>query len=159
MEERNLGRKFARDIADLNQKGGQYIKTMNTIWAQLDQVEKDIRAQKTADQALLEAVKALRTKAQPLKEAYAMSKPEQGGYRTPYEIALRDGTLPEQLMMIMYTVMESQGAPTQAVINQCHDIEAVLVPLLQKLDALVKTDVPALNKLLNEKNFPHIKLN
>ena len=159
MEERNLGRKFARDIADLNQKGGQYIKTMNEIWAQLDQVEKDIRAQKTADQSLLEAVKALRAKAQPLKEAYAMSKPEQSGYRTPYEIALRDGTLPEQLMMIMYTVMESQGAPTQAVISLYQDIEAVLVPLLQKLDALVKTDVPTLNKLLNEKNFPHIKLN
>ena len=159
LEERNLGRKFARDLADLNQKGDKYLKTMNTIWSQLDQLEKDIRTQKTADQALLDAVKTLRTKAEPLKEAYAMSKPEQSGYRQPYEIALRDGTLPEQLMMLMYTVMESQGAPTQTVVSHFQDIEAALTPLLQKLEAFVKTDLPALNKLLNEKSFPYIKVN
>jgi len=58
----------------------------------------------------------------------------------------------------MSTVTGSQGAPTQTVIDQYKDIEAVLTPLLGKLDALVKTDVPGLNKLLNEKNVPHIKL-
>jgi hypothetical protein len=52
-----------------------------------------------------------------------------------------------------------QGAPTQTVIDQFKDIEALLNPLLQKLEALVKTDVPALNKMLNEKGLAYIKLN
>jgi len=159
LEERKLSQNFAREIAALVQKGNRYMATINSISTQLDQVEKDLRGQKAADTALLEAMNTLKQKVDPLKEAYAPSKEGQTGYRQPYFIALRGGTLPEQLRRVMGTVTGGQGAPTQTVIDQYKDIEAVLTPLLGKLDALVKTDVPALNKLLNEKNFPHIKLN
>jgi len=158
LEERKLSRDYAREIAALVLKGNRYMATINNLSTQLDRVEKDLLAQKAADPALLEALKTLRQNLAPLKEAYAPSKEGQTGYRQPYFISLRGGTLPEQLRRVMSTVTGSQGAPTQTVIDQYKDIEAVLTPLLGKLDALVKTDVPGLNKLLNEKNVPHIKL-
>ena len=159
MEERTLARDFARSVSALNGKGTKYIKTINALWTQLEQINKDLQAQKNADPQLAEAVKALGDKAEVLKEAYAMSKPGQGGYRQPYEIALRDGTLPEILSGTMSTAMNSQGAPTRTYADSFKDVEEILVPLLGKLETLVKTDVQALNKLLNEKGVPHIKLN
>ncbi len=158
LEERKLSRNYAREIAALVQKGNRYMATINRLSAELDQLDKNLRAAKAADAAILESVKNLRLKLEPLKEAYAPSKEGQTGYRQPYVIALRGGTLPEQLRRVMSTVTGSQGAPTQTVIDQYKDIEAVLTPLLGKLDEVVRTDVPGLNKLLNERNVPHIKL-
>ena len=158
LEERKLNQQFTREAAGLVQKGNRYMSTINTLNAQLDQIEKDLQTQK-ADAVLLDAVKALKQKVDPLKEAYAPSKPGQTGYRQPYFIALRGGTLPEQLRRVAGSVSSWQGAPTQTVIAQYKDIEAILNPLLARLDALVKTDVPALNKTLNEKGVVHIKLN
>jgi len=60
---------------------------------------------------------------------------------------------------VMSSASGYQGAPTQTVIDQLKDIETLLNPLLQKLEVLVKTDVPALNKMLNEKGLAYIKLN
>jgi hypothetical protein len=158
LEERKLNQKFSREAAALVQKGNQYMAAINAIVAQLDQIEKDVRAQKV-EPSVLDAVKALKQKALPLQEAFAPSKPGQTQYRQPYFIALRGGTLPEQLRRVMSSASGYQGAPTQTVIDQFKDIEALLNPLLQKLEALVKTDVPALNKMLNEKGLAYIKLN
>lgn len=158
LEERKLNQKYVREISALVPKGMRYIATVNSIVGQLDQLEKDLNSNKIKDAAVLDALKALREKMEGLQDAYAMSKEGQTQYRQPYLIALRGGTLPEQLRSLMGEVMRYPGAPTQTQINQFKDIESILLPLLDKLAAVVKSDVPALNKLLNEKNIPHIKV-
>lgn len=157
IEERQLNRKYAKEISALNSRGMRYISTVAAVAAQLDQLEKDIRTQK-GDAALTDGVKALRQKIEALQNAYGLSKEGQTMYRQPVLIALRGGTLPEQLRSLAGEVPRYPGAPTQTQIDLYKGIEAILLPLLDKLDEVMKTDIPALNKLLREKNFPHLKV-
>jgi hypothetical protein len=79
------------------------------------------------------------------------------GYKRPVIVALRGGTLPEQISRLQYSVMGYQGAPTQTQIDRFENIKQVMQPLLDLAEMLKTKDIPELNALLNELKFPVIK--
>ena len=72
-------------------------------------------------------------------------------------VALRGGTLPEQISRLRYSILSYQGAPTQTQIAQFEDIKQVMQPLLDIAEEIKTKDIPELNILLNELKFPVIK--
>jgi hypothetical protein len=73
-------------------------------------------------------------------------------------VALRGGTLPEQISRLRGSISRYQGAPTQTQIDQYNDIKTKVTPLLEMAAEIQKKDIPELNVLLNEVKFPFIKI-
>jgi hypothetical protein len=79
------------------------------------------------------------------------------GYKRPVLVALRGGTLPEQISRLRYSILSYQGAPTQSQMEQFENIKQVMQPLLDLAEEIKTKDIPELNSLLNELEYPAIK--
>jgi hypothetical protein len=109
------------------------------------------------DERLSEKMKDIRAKVEKIQKAYSRSVEGRTGYKRPVMVALRGGTLPEQISRLQYSVMGYQGAPTRTQIDRFENIKKVMQPLLDLTEMLKTKDIPELNALLNELKFPVIK--
>jgi photosystem II stability/assembly factor-like uncharacterized protein len=157
LEERRLNRKYAFEIGDLARKGDELIQSMNQLEEDLRSLESRIKEADIKDERLSAKLKDIRAKADKIRNSYSRSVEGRTGYKRPVTVALRGGTLPEQIARLRYSIIGYQGAPTQTQIDQFEDIKRAVQPLLGIAQALKTTDIPGLNALLNELNFPVIK--
>ena len=158
LEERRLNQKFVEDIGSLVNQGTSLISSMTTLMEQLKSLERRIKAEKMTHPGLGEMLNDLKSKVGQIQETYSYSVEGATGYRRPVIVALRGGTLPEQISRLRESVSRYQGAPTQTQIDQYNDIKSTVTPLLELADEIQKTDIPKLNLLLNEVKFPFIKI-
>lgn len=158
LEERRQNQKFVEDIGSLVNQGTSLISSMTTLMEQLNSLERRIKADKMTHPGLEEMLKNLKLKVGQIQEAYSYSVEGATGYRRPVVVALRGGTVPEQISRLRGSVSRYQGAPTQTQIEQYNDIKSTVFPLLELADEIQKTDIPKLNLLLNEVKFPFIKI-
>jgi photosystem II stability/assembly factor-like uncharacterized protein len=152
IDDRKAAQKFARDTADLAQKGRALLQALDTVGKQLD----DIAGRVAGSADLAARVKAVKDKVDAIKAVFYLSPPEQSMYRKPLMVAFRGGTAAE-LITGGRRGFGSSGAPTQTAIDQYNDLKAFAEPLFQKMKDITEKDIPELNKLLAEKGVPYIK--
>jgi len=158
LEERKLNQDFVEEIGSIVNKGTALISTMTALSEQLQELEKRIKAEKQTYPGLEKMLIDLKSKVSHIQEAYSYSVAGATGYRRPVVVALRGGTLPEQISRLRGSVSRYQGAPTQTQIEQYNDIKSKVTPLFELAAEIQKTDIPKLNILLNEAKFPFIKI-
>jgi hypothetical protein len=156
-EERVLNQKFVREASEFNQRGSQLIRDMTKLNEQLEEVAGRVRSEKMSDKSLLDKLAAAKAKVEQIQKAYSYSVEGATGYRRPVMVALRGGTLPEQLSRLLGEVSRYQGAPTQTQLERFADIKKAVTPLLDAGTELKEKDVPEINRLLNGLNYPVIK--
>jgi photosystem II stability/assembly factor-like uncharacterized protein len=157
LADRQLNRKFVAEISALNQSGASLIRDMDALDTQLKDVESRLKTAKITDRALSEKLKEMKKKVTDIREAYSYSVEGRTGYRRPVSVALRGGTLPEQLSRLRGSVSRYQGAPTQTQIDHFNNLKGVVEPLLQTAAELRERDIPGINRMLNALDFPVIK--
>jgi hypothetical protein len=157
MEERKLNQKYANEISALVQKGNALIQNMSALNEELKAVKSRSRTAEIKDDRLSAKMEDIRVKVDNIQKAYSRSVEGRTGYKRPVLVALRGGTLPEQISRLQYSVMGYQGAPTKTQIDRFQNIKQVMQPLLDLAEELKTKDVPELNALLNELKFPIIK--
>jgi hypothetical protein len=157
MEDRKLNQKYAQEIRVLVQKGNTLIQSMSALDEELKSVSSRAREAGIKDERLITKMKDIRAKVDKIQKAYSRSVEGRTGYKRPVIVALRGGTLPEQISRLQYSVMGYQGAPTQTQIDRFENIKQVMQPLLDLAEMLKTKDIPELNALLNELKFPVIK--
>ncbi|MFA9455090.1 MAG: hypothetical protein ACERK6_14385, partial [Candidatus Aminicenantaceae bacterium] len=157
LADRQLNRKFVAEISALNQRGTSLIRDMDGLDTQLKDVESRLKTAKITDRALSEKLKEMKEKVTDIREAYSYSVEGRTGYRRPVSVALRGGTLPEQLSRLRGSVSRYQGAPTQTQIDHFNNLKGVVEPLLQTAAELRERDIPGINRMLNALDFPVIK--
>jgi len=157
MEDRRLNQRYVQDIGDLVQKGNALIQGMADLDEELKSLAKRVPAAGIKDKRLETKMTAIRAKVDRIQKAYSRSVEGRTGYKRPVLVALRGGTLPEQISRLQYSIMGYQGAPTQTQIDQYENIKKIMQPLLDSAEELKNKDIPELNTLLNELNFPVIK--
>ena len=158
LEERRLNQKFVKDIGSLVNQGTALISSMTALMEQLQDLERRIKEGKETHPGLKEMLNDLKSKVGQIQEAYSYSVEGATGYRRPVVVALRGGTLPEQISRLRGSVSRFQGAPTQTQIEQYNDIKTKITPLFEMAAEIQKTDIPKLNLRLNEVKFPFIKI-
>ena len=158
LEERRLNQKFVEEIGSLVNQGTALISSMTALMEQLQNLERRIKAEKVTHQDLKEMLNDLKSKVGQIREAYSYSVEGATGYRRPVIVALRGGTLPEQISRLRGSISRYQGAPTKTQIGQYNDIKTKVTPLLEMAAEIQKKDIPKLNALLNEVKFPFIKI-
>jgi photosystem II stability/assembly factor-like uncharacterized protein len=157
LEERKLNHKYAQEIGDWVQKGNSLIQSMAGLAEELGSLSERAREAGIKDARLSEKIEDMRAKVEKIQKAYSRSVEGRTGYKRPVIVALRGGTLPEQISRLQYSVMGYQGAPTQTQIAQFENIKKVMQPLFDLAEELKTKEIPALNTLLNELKFPIIK--
>jgi photosystem II stability/assembly factor-like uncharacterized protein len=157
LEERKLNRKYVREIGELARKGNELIQSMNQLDAELSSLESRIKEANIKDERLTAKLKDVHSKADKIQKSYSISVEGRTGYKRPVTVALRGGTLPEQIARLRFSIMGYLGAPTQTQIDQFEDIKKAVQPLLEITEILKSKDIPELNALLNELRFPVIK--
>jgi hypothetical protein len=157
LEKRKLNQEYAKEIAALVQKGNALIQNMSALDEELKSVASRIRSAGIKDDRLSAKMKDIRAKVDKIQKAYSRSVEGRTGYKRPVLVALRGGTLPEQISRLQYSVMGYQGAPTQTQIDRFENIKKMMQPLLDLAETIKTTDIPELNALLSELKFPVIK--
>ncbi len=158
MEDRRLNQEFVEDIGSLVSQGTALISSMTALMEQLQNLERRIKAEKVTHQGLKEMLNVLKSEVSQIREVYSYSVEGATGYRRPVIVALRRGTLPEQISRLRGSISRYQGAPTQTQIDQFNDIKTMVIPLFEMAAKIQKNDIPKLNALLNEVKFPFIKI-
>ena len=157
VEDRKLNHRYAQEIGALAQKGNALIQAMSALDEELKSVSSRARSAGIKDERLSKKMKDIRAKVDKIQKAYSRSVEGRTGYKRPVLVALRGGTLPEQISRLQYSVMGYQGAPTQTQIDRFENIKKAIQPLLDLAEMLKTKDIPELNALLNELKFPVIK--
>jgi hypothetical protein len=157
LAERRRNREFVEEIGAFNQRGANLIRDMEALDTQLKDVEGRLRTARITDQALTDKLQAVKKKVAVIREAYSYSVEGRTGYRRPVMVALRGGTLPEQLSRLRGSVSRYQGAPAQNQIDHFNAIKNRVEPLLQAAAEIRQQDIPEINRMLNALNFPVIK--
>jgi photosystem II stability/assembly factor-like uncharacterized protein len=157
LEDRKLNQRYAQKIGIMVQKGNALIQSMTDLDEELRSAASRISSAGIKDERLSTKMKTVRTKVDKIQKAYSRSVEGRTGYKRPVLVALRGGTLPEQLSRLLGSITSYQGAPTRTQIAQFENIEQVMQPLLDLADELKIKDIPELNALLNERKFPIIK--
>lgn len=158
LEERKLNRKFVEEIGSLVNQGTVLISSTTALMEQLQNLERRVKAENVTHPGLKKMLNDLKSKVDHIREAYSYSVEGATGYRRPVVVALRGGTLPEQISRLRGSISRYQGSPTQTQIVQFNDIKSKVTPLLEMVDEIQKIDIPKLNVLLNEIKFPFIKI-
>jgi hypothetical protein len=157
LDDRRRNQEFVRELGALNQSGMQLIRGMEALGTQIKDVESRLKAAEISDQALIRKLRDVARKVEKIQTAYSYSVEGRTGYRRPVMVALRGGTLPEQLSRLRGSVSRYQGPPTQTQIEHFNEIKGVVEPLLDLATEIRETDIPELNRMLNALNFPVIK--
>jgi hypothetical protein len=157
IEDRKLNHRYSQEIASLVQKGNTLIQSMTDLDEELKSVSSRARAAGIKDERLSAKMKAIQAKVGKILKAYSRSVEGRTGYKRPVVVALRGGTLPEQISRLQYAVMGYQGAPTQTMIDRFENIKNEMQPLLDLAEEIKTRDIPEFNALLNELKFPVIK--
>lgn len=157
VEDRMLNQRFVREVSEFSQKGSLLIREMTKLSEQLEEVTGRVKSGNIADSTLLDKLAVAQEKVDRIQKAYSYSVEGATGYRRPVIVALRGGTLPEQLSRLRGEVSRYQGAPTRTQLEQFEDIKKTVTPLLNTAEELREKEIPEINRLLNKADYPVIK--
>jgi hypothetical protein len=120
-----------------------------------DKIQKEIAALKNdlkkvpeVPETITETVKSIEDKAGTIRKTL-FGDPDAGfsGMRE---------SLRGRFLMLYRSIGDYTGAPTEAQLKQIQDDKEALETLVLEVNAIIETDIPNLNKLLNENNVPRL---
>ena len=129
----------------LNRTLGTAVTAVAGVRRELDALNKDVAARQDLPADVTAALKSFGDTFLKLEEAI---KPKEFGYRGSWEMALRGGSLSQQLMMLGPAVQSYPGPPTETQRAQLAQCASAVGDLIRRLNDFTGADVPALNKIL-----------
>ena len=155
-EDREANRKLVQQIGIYVRMGSSLIRDLNALSEKMTNLKKGIRTNKVKSDALKQLIGAVDEKIAELQKSYSYSVAGATGYKRPVMVALRGGTLPEQISRLSGEVSRYQGKPTVTQINRFTEIKGVIDNLLDKFRRIETDDIPKINQILKDLNFPYI---
>lgn len=120
------------------------------VRSQLDDLQKRVAGQPPA-QKIADAAKSLNAKLTAIEEELYQTKNQSS--QDPLNFPIR---LNNKLAALSGTVSSSDDAPTEQTSAVYEDITAKINVQLQKLDQVMKSDLPAFNRLVREADIPAV---
>ncbi|MGD8537953.1 MAG: hypothetical protein PVI66_04460 [Candidatus Aminicenantes bacterium] len=127
---------------------GAASKTTDKIQKEIYALKNDLEKVAEVPDAVSEAIKAVEEKAASIRMKL-FGDPE-AGFRGMQE------SLRGRILMLYRSISGYTGAPTGAQLKQVQDDSEALKGLVLDINAIIETDIPDLNKLLNANNVPRI---
>jgi len=157
IEDRRLNQKHVRELSQLVAKGNNLLKSINDLDEQLTALEKRMKTEGLWETSAGKKLTSLKADINEIQTSYSYSVEGRTGYRRPVRIALRGGTLPEQISRLLSQINSYPGAPTQTQIDRYNEFQEIMKPLFDKLDSIKEKHIPELNRMLIDINFPVLR--
>jgi photosystem II stability/assembly factor-like uncharacterized protein len=145
---------LARVLA-LSKKMGLTITAVTNIRRQVDSLKQDLKKEGKTDQALERAVKKFEETLRSLDDEVV---PKELGTQQTREDALRGGSLNQIIMSLGSSVSGYPSAPTKTDLFEIEQIAGKVDGFVARINRIIKEDLPALNKTLEESKLKPLKV-
>ena len=142
------------DVMLLSKKMSSAIAATRNIREELSNFYKESEKKEGMPEALRASIKDFDGKFSILEKKIM---PRGFGYRGSMEEALRGGSLQQLIMIVGSSISGYPSAPTQTELSQLMDLTDNLNPLVAELNALIKDEIPKLNKILETNGLKPLK--
>ena len=142
------------EVIVVSKKYSLCVTGTNRIRTELRKLDKTLKGKKEIPSAVKTGVNEFKDKFEVIAEDI---KPKGIGYKAPAKVALRGGYLAQRLMYLGMWVSGYPAAPTEAILDaiaQAHDEVAALIG---RLNEFIRTDIPALNEVLEANGLKPLK--
>ena len=142
-------------VLELSKKMGLSITVAKNIRRQMDELQPQIDKIEAKDDPLKTAFIGLSVKLQALEKDII---PEDFASLRSREQALRGGSLSQQILFLGMSISSYPSAPTQTDLSLLAQLRETTDPLVDKLNDLVRADLPRLNSLLADRKLKTIAI-
>lgn len=129
---------------------GLSVTSAKSIRRQIDKLKEDLDKGKEVPKVIHTAVNSFEEKFQILEDDVI---PKEFFYRGSREIALRGGSLSQQLMMLGVSLGGYPSAPTETDLSQLQNLKEAIGVLVGRLNAMIGDDLVKCNKILEENGY------
>ncbi len=143
------------EIMALSKKMNLSVTGTTQVRRELDKLNNQLKEKKDIQEKLRETVESFEKKFAPLEEEIM---PKGLGFRGSMEMALRGGSLAQQIMFLGYSISGFPSAPTETDLAQLKELSAVVDVIVEKLNEFIKAEIPALNTILEEYDLKPLKM-
>ncbi|MFC2160409.1 hypothetical protein ACFLRX_02020 [Acidobacteriota bacterium] len=157
MEEKKLWKKFIFDFGLLMRDETTLISSMADLSKKLQNLEERMKSEKWENQDIQNKLLSLISKVEEIQKIYSYSLEGVIGFRKTLKVTSKGNTLPEQISDLRKSISCYQGVPTQIQFDKYRKIKARIDSLLNKVSEIKDKDIPDLNDLLRNANYPLIK--
>jgi len=123
-------------------------KTLETLRKEINKIKSDLKKVKDVPESLTEKVKAIGTELDDIR-LILMGDPELGFQGMRLSVRGR-------IMMLSRSISGYTGAPSPSQVQNIEKESAELMALVDRINRVIETDIPALNNLMNENNIPRL---
>jgi len=160
LDEWKENREIVMQLSELMRKGFAMVYGIRQLDGQLQKLAKDLNPgkdqKKKIPPVVMDKFKDVNKKLDKLKTVFSASG-FKGIFRVPIKVALKGGSLPEQIFMMQMNINNYPGKPTETQKARLKEILQKVLPLFREAGVLINSDIPELNRLLRENNFDFIK--
>jgi hypothetical protein len=143
------------EVLALSKKMGLAITATTNIRRQIDSLTQDLKKQGKTDEALDGAIKKFDEKLRPIEDKVV---PKELGTMQTREDALRGGALNQLIMSLGSSINGYPSAPSKTDLLQLEQITQKVDSLVAGVNQIIKEDLPALNKTLEEFKIKPLKV-
>jgi photosystem II stability/assembly factor-like uncharacterized protein len=143
------------EILAHSKKMGLAITAASSIRRQLDTLAQDIKKSGAVDAALDGSIQAFSAKFRALEEKVVPK--EFGSTLLTRELALRGGSLNQQILMLGMSIGGFPAAPTQMELLQLAELGRVVDDLVSQMNQIIDEDMPGLNAILEQNKLTPLK--
>jgi hypothetical protein len=143
------------EILAMSKKMGLAITAATNIRRQLDTLAEDVKKEGKTEAALDGAIRAFSENFRALEEKIVPK--EFASTLMTRELALRGGSLNQQIIMLGMSISGFPAAPTKTDLFQIEQIERHVEAQVEKLNQTIRENLPALNRVLEQSKLKPLK--
>jgi photosystem II stability/assembly factor-like uncharacterized protein len=143
------------EILAMSKKMGLAITAATNIRRQLDTLGQDLKKGGQVEATLDSAMKAFAEKFRAVEEKVVPK--EFGSTLMNRELALRGGSLNQQVLMLGMSISGFPAAPTKTELFQLDEIGQHVERLVLQINQIIGEDIPALNKVLEQNKLKALR--
>jgi RNA processing factor Prp31 len=137
-----------------SKKMGLSVTATKNIRRQLEKLDKALKEKEDTPKIVRTALKNFNEKFAKLEEEII---PKGFGYRGSMEMALRGGSLSQQLMMLGASISGYPSVPTKTELSQLKELSEAVNALASRLNEFMSVEIPKLNEILEEHSLKPLK--
>jgi hypothetical protein len=153
-EERIVQSDKIAEVMVHSKKMGLSVTATKNIRRQLEKLDKALKEKEDTPKIVRTALKNFDEKFAKLEEEII---PKGFGYRGSMEMALRGGSLSQQVMMLGASISGYPSVPTKTELSQLKELSEAVNALASRLNEFMSVEIPKLNEILEEHSLKPLK--
>jgi len=142
------------EVMVLSRMMGLSVTSTKNVMNQLKKLEKSLEEKGDTAETVRTALKDFKKKLAKIEEEIM---PKGFGYRGSMEMALRGGSVSNQVLFLGFSISGYPSAPTETDLTQLKELSEAVNELVTKLNEFIMTEIPKLNEILEKQGIKPLR--